>query len=778
MKSVASAATMLSLLDNETLLIHMFRFLGRLVCRSPWRVVVGAVSLVILAALYGLDATHHLTLAPGWDVPGSGSAEAVNRFKEQEGVDETPVIVLFSPKADVGWRVDDLDYRDAVERTLYGVATNPDVRQVVSYYSSGDPRFRSDDGRQTYAIVYLARTEDEGIGAYTRLRAQLRGDRLEVRLGGELPTYVDTRAQLERDLRKAEWVSFISLAVLLVWVFGSVVAALLPLVVAGVTMVVSIALLKLITNFTDITIYAANVVSMLGLGLAIDYALFIVSRFREERRFSDDLDRDVRATLSTAGRTVAFSGLTVAASLFCLMFLPQRFFQNMGIAGGVSVVTAMLSAIVLLPALLALLGDRVNRWALPVLKWRAARQSEGGGWWYHFSHFVMRYPFGVITVTLGLLLTMGYPALDMKLGQPDALALSKQAESRIVQETLNARFSTSDLSPLLIALRADRQVADPQVIGAIHDLTQRIKVLPGVTRIVGLTSLDEALTLDEYQTLYQNPGQFPVAAEALALYARNDQTRMVVFYSYPPKAREAQELVRQIRALPTPTVITEMQVGGYPAFYLDYLDSLREWVPVTMLAIIGMIFLLLFFMLGSLMLPFKVVLTSLLSLTATFGVLVLIFQYGHFSDLLGFTPVGALDGTVLVLIFASAFGLSIDYEVFLLSRVKEMCDRTGDSISAVATGVQRSGPIITNAALLIGIVLAAFAMGEVVFMKQIGLGLLMAVVVDATIVRMLLVPSTMRLLGSWNWWAPAPLRRLHERFSLFEPEWMDKQPHD
>lgn len=748
----------------------MFIVLGRLVCRTPWRVVVGAALLVLLSALYGMDVMERLTLAPGWDVPGSGSAEAVNRFKEQEGVDETPVIVLFSPKAGKAGHVDDPDYRSAVEQTLYAISANGDVRQVISYYSSGDRRFRSDDGRLTYAIVQLARAEDEGIGAYQRLRAQLRSDTLEVRLGGELPTYVDTRVQLERDLRKAEWVSFASLAILLVWVFGSVVAAILPLIVGGVSMVLSIAMLKLATNFVDITVYSANVVSMLGLGLAIDYALFIVSRFREEQAQGQGIDDNVCRTLITAGRTVAFSGLTVAASLFCLAFLPQRFFQNMGLAGGVSVVAAMLTAIVVLPALLALLGDRVNRLALPVLARRAERQALGGGWWYGFSHFIMRYPYSVIVVTLSLLFTLGYPALNMKLGQPDAMALPKHAESRVVQETLNAHFSTADLSPLLIAIRADKTVTDPASVAGIHALSRQIQAMPGVTRVAGMTSLDDALTLDEYQMLYQNPGQFPVAAETLSTYARGAQTRLVVFYSFLPKAPEAQRLVEAIRAIPKPAGIAEIQVGGYPAFYLDYLDSLKKWVPITMVAIIAIIFVLLFFMLGSLMLPFKVVLTSLLSLSATFGALVLIFQHGHLADVLGFTPVGALDGTVLVLIFASAFGLSIDYEVFLLSRVKEICDATGDSIQAVATGVQRSGPIITNAALLIGIVLSAFAMGEVVFMKQIGLGLLMAVVVDATIVRMLLVPSTMRLLGRLNWWAPRPLMRVYERFNLSEHE--------
>ena len=748
----------------------MFAFLGRLVCRAPWHVVLAAVLLVGLSAYYGLDVMQRLTVVPGWDVPGSGSAIAVERFREQEGVDETPVIALFRALNHGKQSAISPEFSHAVEESLQAISANPDVRSVTSYYSSGDARFLSHDGLQTYAIIGLARADDEGIGAYQRLREQLHSDQMEILIGGELPTYVDTRWQLEQDLRKAEMISFISLALLLVWVFGSVVAALLPLIVGGVTMIISIAILKAATQFIDVTVYAANVVSMLGLGLAIDYALFIVSRFREEQLHSSEVDASLCNTLMTAGRTVAFSGMTVAASLFCLTILPQRFFQNMGLAGGISVVSAMLTSIVLLPAILSLLGNRVNHLALPVLARRAAVQVNGGGWWYRFSYFVMRHPYSVLLGTLSLLLFMGYPALGLKLGQPDAMALPKGAESRVVQETLNANFSTSDLSPLLIAITTKGQVNAPESIEGLHALTLQIKALQGVKRVAGMTSLDDSLALEDYKLLYQYPDQFPVAAEAMSTYARGEQTRFLVFYTFSPNAPQAQQLVTQIRAIPLPDGLTEIHVGGYPAFYQDYLDSLKHWVPVTVGIIISIIFVLLFLMLGSLMLPIKVVLTNLLSLSATYGALVLIFQHGYLSGLLNFTPPGSLDGTVLVLIFASAFGLSIDYEVFLLSRVKEVCDQTGDSLKAVATGVQRSGPIITNAALLIGIVLASFAMGDVVFMKQIGLGLLMAVVVDATIVRMLLVPSTMRLLGRLNWWAPKPLMMIYARFNLSEIE--------
>ncbi len=282
-------------------------------------------------------------------------------------------------------------------------------------------------------------------------------------------------------------------------------------------------------------------------------------------------------------------------------------------------------------------------------------------------------------------------------------------------------------------------------------------------------TLDPGLTLADYQMLYQYPEQFPPAAAALAELSKDRTTLLYVFYKPEPTSVASRELVARLRDLPRPAGLEEVVVGGYSAFHLDYLDSLREGVPKVVAAIIGVIFVLLFFMLGSVMVPIKVVLTSLLSMSATFGALVWIIQEGHFSTLLGFTPQGALDGTILVLVFASAFGLSIDYEVFLLSRVKEMCDAThGDSFVSVSTGIQRSGPIITNAALLIGIVLGAFAMGEVVFIKAIGLGLLLSVLVDATLVRMLLVPATLRIMGRLNWWAPRPLMMVYQRFNLNE----------
>ncbi len=723
---------------------------------------------VVSSALYGLDVRQHLTLNPGWDAPRSGSALAAERLHVQLERDETPVIVLFSPRAAGPRQVDTAEYRSAVESALAPLIGNPQVSSLLTYYSTGNPRFKSRDGSMTYALVNLQRGSDEGVAAYRELRQRLVSDSLKLGLGGELAIYVDVREQLDHDLKMAEIVSFVLLAVLLVWVFRSVVAAMLPLLVGVVTVVSSLAWLKLATHVTEINVYAPNVVSMLGLGLAVDYSLFMVSRFREELALNKSVDEALRITMLTAGRTLMFSGLTVASSLFCLFLLPQRFFHNMGLAGAISVGTAMMTAILFLPALLAVLGNKVDRLAPPFMKPWSARHGERGRW-YRFSYFVMRNARTVLILSIALLVLMGMPVKDMKVGPADSRSLPVNAESRNVQRSLEANFAIEELSPIVVVASTRGELTSAAGIAGLYRLTEAIRTVPGVSRITGLMSLDRSLGLADYQLLYSHPEQFPQASEALKNFSRLHSTLMYVDYTPDPTSPEAREVVARIRALGTTPALQEVVVGGFPAFHLDYLDTLRARVPWVIAAIVGVIFLLLFLMLGSVFVPAKVVVTNLLSLSATFGALVWVIQEGHLSGLLGFTPQGALDGTILVLIFASAFGLSIDYEVFLLSRVKEMCNLTkGDNVVSVSTGMQRSGPIITNAALLIGIVLGSFALGEVVFIKAIGLGLLLSVAVDATLVRMLLVPATLRLMGNLNWWAPKPLLKVYQRLGLGE----------
>ncbi|MDD3528304.1 MAG: MMPL family transporter [Gallionellaceae bacterium] len=746
----------------------MFLALARSIWRFPALFLTASLAVAAVAAWYGSDVIGRLTLDPGWDVPDSGSALARQELRDGLGKDETAVILLFGPRPGGPARVDDPAFRDAAEAVLDEVGRNPDVRGVESYFASADARMKSAAGDLSYAVVWLARGADEGIGAYQRLRAQLDNAVVRVETGGELATYVDAREYLARDVRKAERLSFLLLAILLVWVFGSFTAAALPLLIGGMSVAVSAALLKLFAHFTEISVYAANVVSMLGLGLAIDYALFIVSRYREELARGGERRQILLTTLSTAGRTVAFSGLTVAASLFCLLILPQRFFQNMGLAGGISVAAAMLASILVLPALLALLGPRIDHRRPGRLRERWRLQTDGA--WHRFGHFVMHRPRLILAGTLLALGFMGQPLLHLEIGPADSKSLPAGAESRRVQETLEREFPQAGLSPLVISLQTRGPAESGAGLAAQYQLARAIEALDGVDRVTGLAGLDGALTLDDYRLLYEHPDEFPLAAASLVQFSRGERAYMLAYYRADPASAEARDLVRRIRALAVPDGVESVHVGGFPAEHLDYVDSLRAWTPKVIAAIVAVITVLLFLMLGSAVLPVKAVLTNLISLSATFGGLVWIFQDGNLAQWLDFTPQGKLEGTVLVLIFASAFGLSIDYEVFLLSRVREMRGRTGGDARAIAAGIRRSGPIITRAALLIGIVLGTFAMGDLVFMKAMGIGLLISVVVDATLVRMLLVPASLRLLGRWMWWAPRPLRRVYDRFHAhFKP---------
>lgn len=745
----------------------MFHALGRQTARTPWFFILATLFCVVLAGIYGRDVAQSLSVDPGWSVPQSESSQARRAVRERLGQDESAVILLFGADKAVPGAVDDPRIRMAVEGLLETLMRNPDVRGVDSYYASLEPRMRSSQGEMSYAMVRLARGDDDGVAAFQRLRTQVRTAAVPVRLGGELAAYVDSREHLEHDVHRAELISFGLLAVLLLWVFGSLVAAALPLLIGGVTIVMSMAVLKLFAQLTDITVYAVNVVSMLGLGLAIDYALFVVSRFREELGRGETAQTALSITLSTAGRTVAFSGLTVAASLFCLLLMPQRFFQNMGLAGGISVGVAMLSSIFLLPALLRLLGPHINRLALPGQARRNGYREEGGRW-ARFSQFVMRHARLVLVGSLLLLGLMGLPILHLEVGPADSRSLPLGAESHQVQNLIDRHFPQAELSPLVVSIETRGVAHQGVALSGLYAYQRALERLPGVSRVVGLTSLDRSLNLNDYQLLYEHPGQFPLAREALTRLARDHFSVALVHYRADPASPEARELVRRVRALPLPAGLVKVDVGGYPAEHLDYVSALATQAPWMIGMIVLVIYVLLFLMLGSVLLPLKAVLTNLLSLSATFGGLVWIFQDGHFAQWLQFAPQGKIEGTVLILIFASAFGLSIDYEVFLLSRVREVCHHSHDNERAIATGIQRSGPIITSAALLIGIVLGTFAMGELVFMKAMGLGLLISVLVDATLVRMLLVPATLRLLGPRSWWMPPWLARLHRLFNLDE----------
>jgi RND superfamily putative drug exporter len=727
--------------------------------------------MVLFGAAFFGSGLFPLLKAGGFEDPNSQSAQAETLLNQQLGGSSSDVILLL--RSDTLTATDPA-FASAAAQLLDPLSQRPEVASVTSYYSAHSPRFLSRDGHETFALVQLASTDQTVKGEqYKTLLPHLTSPSplLQVSVGGTQAVNAAVNTQVSADLERAEMITFPVVGLLLFIVFGGLVAAGLPLLIGGAAILGAFAILRLLTNVTDISVFAINVVTVLGLGLAIDYSLFIVSRYREEVVASNgDSRRALGRTLATAGRTVLFSGLTVSVSLLGLLLFPEGFLRSMGLGAIGAVLVAMLAALTLLPALLAVLGSRVNALSVRRLFRRSPAASQSGdahGAWYRLSQFVMHYPIPVALAVLAVLVTLGLPFLHASFSTPDVRVLPVGQETRVVSERLSQDFASQGASEIIVAIRTPGNALSLENLAALQTYVDQIALMPDVLQVQSLVTVAPTLTLADYQRLYGDPGANPQLAEVAAELAHGDATKVVVTLQSAEFSPATESATRQMRALSAPGGLRPL-VFGETAYQMDLFSNLRATLPYALLVIVLAIFVLLFLMTGSVVMPLKAIVLNILSLSATFGALVWIFQDGHFEQLLAFQSNGSIDGTQTILIFALAFGLSMDYEVFLLSRIKEQFDATGDNRAAVATGLQHTGWLITSAALLLAVVLAAFSTSRIVFIQQIGVGLAIAIVMDATLVRGLLVPATMRLLGRWNWWAPAPLRALWRRIGLSE----------
>ncbi len=709
----------------------MFDRLGHLVYRRR-RLVLALTGLFVAVAVgWGTGVFGSLSDG-GFEDPASESSRAAAAIDEQFGHVASDVVVVYQAPEGSGMTVEDAAFEQSVQDAV-GSLPRADVTAVSSYWTSGGaPRFVSADGQTTFVTLTLAGDDEVARdAAYARIADGLVSPDLHTWRGGQVPTFNDVNGQVEQDIARAETVSLPLLLILLVVVFGSLAAASLPLVVGGLAILGAFTVLNVLTRIGDVSVFAINIVTMLGLGLAIDYALFMVSRFREELASGSDVESAVVRTMSTAGRTVAVSGLTVAVALGSLLLFPMNFLRSMGMGGIAAVLIAMAAALTTLPALLAVMGRQVDSLRVPWRRGLAPAGTSDSGAWARLATAVMRRPLLVAGATVALLVALGLPFFQVALGGVDSRVLPEGTESRVAAETLEAEFPGTAALPVEVLVRG----ADD-------------------------ASLDATVT-----HLSEVPGATTVAVTARS----GDAAVVAVSFDGEATAAEAQSLVRDIRALDLPDGVTA-SVAGETARLVDLLAGLGSVLPWALAYLALATFVLLFLAFGSVVLPVKAMVMSVLSMSATFGVLVWGFQEGNLAGLLGFTATGTLEATQPVLIFAMAFGLSMDYEVFLLSRIREEWDRTGDNTVSVARGLQRTGRIVTSAALLFVVVVGAFATSGITFIQMIGVGLAVAVVIDATVVRALLVPATMRLLGRWNWWAPAPMAWFWERYGLRESD--------
>jgi uncharacterized membrane protein YdfJ with MMPL/SSD domain len=704
----------------------VFAALARLASSHPKRVVAVAIVAALVAG--GLGGSVADRLHPyGADDPSTDSVRSDERIERATGLDAGVGIVAL---VDTGASPRSEEARAKVERAARTIGRDPAVGRVETFYGTGDRALVSRDGRAQYARVRFKPVSDkEQQDAADRIEQSLAGQQ-SVHLGGFAAAAGEVNETVERDLRRAELIAFPLLFLLSLLFFRSLVAAALPLLVGGLAIVGTLLVLRLANELTDISVFALNLTTGLGLGLAIDYSLFMVARYREEIARTGPGPEALRRTMATAGRTVLFSSLTVAAALASLLVFPQRFLYSMGVGGSMVALLAAAVALLVLPAVLALLGERVNAGAPRWLQSRASRDARPAstGGWYRLSRFVMRRPGPVAALSALVLVLAGLPFFGIQFNAIDSSVLPTSSEARQVDERVQSEFPPGRTTPVTLAL-------DTRPSPEARAYVERLRELPGAAAVSG-----------------------PEAAG-------RDTSIVQVVSKRGELDERSQDLVRDIRAEPAPF---EVLAGGRAADFVDFKDSLVRHLPLALGIVAGATFVVLFLMTGSVVLPIKAVLMNLLTLSATFGILVLVFQDGRLEGLLDYTSQGSIEVTMPVLLFAVAFGLSTDYNVFLLSRIKEARDNGASDAEAVAMGLERTGRIVTSAALLFSVAIGAFATSQIIFIKENGIGTALAVLIDASIVRALLVPSLMELLGRWNWWSPRPLRRLHERIGISE----------
>jgi uncharacterized membrane protein YdfJ with MMPL/SSD domain len=753
--------------------------------RRRWIVALAIVAAGSFGALAN-GAADSLTTG-GWLDPSSESAQVADRLEADYGAGRTAFVALFR-STEPGADATSPAFQAAITSTLAPVLRVKGVTGSTGYAETLDKRFISELGDAAYVLVNLDVDEDSSIDLVDPVQAALAGvpAGYKVAITGFGPIQQDSARLSEQDLVRAETVSLPIAALVLILVFGSLVAAGMPLLVAGLAIPTSVGLINLLAQQTEMSIYVLNIATMLGLALAIDYSLFITSRFREELARGRTVEQAVERSVATAGKAVLFSGVAVAIGLSGLLWFQASGLSSIGLGGAMVVVSSVCFSLTFLPAILGMLGPRVNALSVDGLLRRlgirrgpleATRRSR----WEQVAHAVMRRPFAVLVPVLAFLFLLGSPFLRLAQGVPDATVYPEGVPSRDAWVALQTEFRAGETTPIVVLIDTKASPTSVESIAAVAALSGRLADLDGVDRVEGPFSLTDpasgqALGPDQVAQLYAAPtGSLPPALEAgiarlREAYIRGNTVRIDAISPLKSSEPAGTALISSVRAVPRDAAIARVQVGGAAATGEDFLISQAQRTPWAVGTTLLASAIILFLLFGSLAIPIKAVIMTLLSLSASFGALVWIFQEGNLHELLNFQPLGYTIAGNPIIMFAVLIGLSMDYEVLLLSRIQESYRRTGDNAAAVAEGLARTAGVITGAALIMVTVFSAFALADTITIKSIGVGMALAVALDATIVRVLLVPATMRLLGRWNWWAPGPLGRLAERFGFSHVE--------
>lgn len=706
----------------------LFTF-GKLIYRFRlWFFIFGLLCMAG-GAVYASGIFNNL-VDSGFNVPNSQSERVDNIVNKDFGGNQDSLILLFSSKK--------LDYtqpayKQAAEKIMVKIASLPIVTGTNSFYLKGSEQFVSNDPHLTYALVGLRGNEDQQANDIAQIQSLVKSKTLSVSLGGSAVTNNQLSSYIQKDLAIAEKYSFPIVAILLILIFGSLVAASLPLGLGLYGVIGALVISRLVTIAIPMSVYVLDIVGLLGLGLGIDYSLFIVNRYREELKLHvDNQELALCRTMATAGRTVIFSGLTVMIAVAGLILFPIGYIRSMGIGGAAAVLIAVIGSLLFLPAILALLGLKVNALHVSniIPKRYRLEEDKKGNIWKWIVDRVIKYPLLTIVVTLALLLLAGIPFLHVQFTSSNYDVLPKNSSARVVANSLAKNFKYGNLAPL-------------DLIIPLKEINGRLSATAYVNKILSLKGV-KALG-----GVMENSGYL-----FLEVIPKNNQSS------------QNENLVKTIRSIKVDGI--RAMVGGNSADLLDQINLIEhDGIYAGIIVIVSMM-ILLYLLLGSIIIPLKTIILTTLSLAAAFGVLVWIFQDGHLASMLGFTKLNGLDASQLVIIFSLAFGLSMDYATFLFSRIRENFSEYADMTRAITWGVQKTGKIITTAAILLLAVIGSFASGQVISMKEVAIGLIVAVLVDVFVVRLVLVPASMKLLGKYNWWLPKPLIILRDKLKLHD----------
>ncbi len=768
----------------------MFSAWGAFVYRFRRPIALLSIAIAIASSMLASGVTGALS-AGGWTDPDSESTAVTDRLGDAFGAAGGSIVAVYHGKP--GDDARSAAFQTTIADSIRDLLDDQRVDSSIGYAETHDDRFISKDGTSAYVVVRLGITDEQAVDAMDDFRALIhQPSDVTLQLTGVGPATQDQSKQSEKELVQAETVSFPFAALILILVFSSLIAAGMPLLVAALAIPTTLGGVFLAAQVTELSIYVQNVATMLGLALAIDYSLFMVSRFREELRRGRDVGTAVQITVATSGKAVTFSGLAVAVGLSGLLLFQPTALRSFGIGGALTVGASVFFALTFLPAVLGMLGPRVNSLSVRALRDRIrlllgrpvgeAAEAASASRWERMAHWVMARPFAVLVPTLAFLLILGTPFLRLSQGIPDASILPPGIESREASVALSDDFQAGETSPIVVLADVDGSPTDEANVQRILDLSTAIAEVDHIDRVEGpFAAIKDPQTggpLDAagISALFGMkrdllPPEMAGGLDQLEdTYIRGSTVRLDAISPLAPLSPDGTAVVVGVRDVQVDGVTT--QVGGLAASGHDFMVSQSDTIPYAIALTLGASAVILFLLFGSVVIPIKAVIMTLLSITASFGALVFIFQEGNFSNLLGFTSPGFTVAGNPIIMFSVLFGLSMDYEVLLLSRIQEAYRRTGDNTASVAEGLAKTAGVITGAALIMVSVFAAFALAESITIKSIGVGMAIAVLIDATIVRVLLVPATMRLMGKWNWWAPGPLGRFADRlgFSHVEDE--------